>query len=327
MALSKPMRYAIAALTRGTEKVDIKEKYELVRQLTRATHPQLLKPSYRPWDHTIQCGDHEVPVRIFTPDGEKRRPGSLLLFFHGGGWVTGDIDSYSDSCIMMTRMTGCSVVSVDYRLAPEYRFPAGLEDCYAAAQMILQNADTFGSFPEQVTLIGDSAGGNLAAAVSLLARERGGIVPSRQILLYPSTYNDHNPETSPFESVRSNGQGNMLTAQRIEDYMALYRSNEADLQNPYFAPLLAQDLSGQPETLVLTAEFDPLRDEGEEYGRRLANAGSRTFIYRVPDCLHGFISLPGLPAPVREAYRHINEFLDRAKTEPPTKSAVDTGDC
>lgn len=311
MALSKSMRYAIAALTRRAEKVDIKEKYKLVRSLTRVTHPQLLKPAFLPWNHKIQCGDHEVPVRIFTPDGEIRSPSRLLLFFHGGGWVTGDIDSYSDSCVMMTRMTGCSVISVDYRLAPEYRFPAGLEDCYAAAQMVLRNADAFGAFSEQITLIGDSAGANLAAAVSLRARDQGGLVPSRQILLYPSTYSSHNPKTSPFESVRTNGQGNMLTAQRVEDYTDLYKSSDADLQNPYFAPLLAKDLSNQPETLVLTAELDPLRDEGEEYGRRISSAGNRAFVYRIPDCMHGFISLPGLPAPVREAYNHINAFLNR----------------
>lgn len=311
MALSKPMRYAIAALTRRAEKVDIKQKYKLVRSFTRAAHPPLLKTSYLPWDHRISCGDHEVPVRIFTPDGALRRPGSLLLFFHGGGWVTGDIDSYSDSCVLMTRMTGCKVVSVDYRLAPEYRFPAGLEDCYAAAQTILQNADAFGAFAEQVTLIGDSAGGNLAAAVSLLARDRGGLVPKRQILLYPSTYNDHNPATSPFASVCTNGQGNMLTAQRVEDYMDLYKSSDADFQNPYFAPLLAEDLSRQPETLVLTAELDPLRDEGEAYGKKIGGAGVRAAVYRIPDCLHGFISLPGLPLPVRQAYQHINAFLEQ----------------
>lgn len=313
MPLSKPMRYVIAALTQKADKIDIKKRYTMVRRFTRAAHPPLLKPAYRPWDHVIHCGDHEVPVRLFVPE-EETRPDGLLLFFHGGGWVTGDIDSYSDVCVLMSRLTGCRVVSVDYRLAPEYRFPAGLEDCYTAAQTVFEYAAALRADPRHITLIGDSAGGNLAAAVSLLGRDRGGAVPVRQILLYPSTGNDHNPATSPFDSVRTNGQGNMLTARRVEDYIDLYKSSDEDLQNPYFAPLMSQNLTCQPATLVVTAELDPLRDEGEAYGKALCAAGTPAVVHRVPDCMHGFLSLPGLPEPVREAYRAVNAFLSQDVT-------------
>lgn len=306
MALSKSVRFVIAELTRKAGKLDIKKYYQLVRGFTRATHLPLLKLAYHPWNQTIRCGSHEVPVRIFSPEQSAK---GLLLFFHGGGWVAGDIDSYSDTCVLMTRMTGCVVVSVDYRLAPEHRFPAGLLDCYAASQAILQQADTLGFTEQDITFIGDSAGGNLAAAVSLYIRDQGGILPSRQILLYPSTWNDHNARTSPFESIRTNGQDKMLTAQRVEDYIDLYKGSASDLQNPYFAPLTVSDFSKQPKTLLLTAEYDPLRDEGEEYGRRLAAAGNEVEIHRIPDALHGFFSQYGTPPPVRKAYQYIQAFL------------------
>lgn len=308
MSLSKPLRLAITALSKPN--IDMKKMYRIVRSVTRVVHHPRLAPFYKPWDRVIERDGHEVPVRIFIPDND-RQTGKLLLFFHGGGWVTGDIDSYSDACVLMSNLTGHKVVSVDYSLAPEHRFPAGLEDCYSAMQEILQNASTFGADPAQVTLIGDSAGGNLAAAVSLLARDRGGLQARQQILLYPSTYNDHDPATSPFDSVRVNGQDNLLTAQRLQDYITLYKSSDADLQNPYFAPLIAGNLTHQPNTLVITAELDPLRDEGEAYARRLAAAGARVEVHRISDALHGFLSLPGLPPPVKRTYGLINAFLYR----------------
>lgn len=134
----------------------------------------------------------------------------------------------------------------------------------------LPTATLLGITPDQITLIGDSAGGNLAAVVSLMARDRGEFLPRQQILLYPATNNDHT-ENSPFDSVRTNGKGYLLTSKRMVDYMALYRSSDEDLQNPYYAPILCSDLSDQPRTLIITAEFDPLRDEGEAYGESCVN--------------------------------------------------------
>ena len=143
-----------------------------------------------------------------------------------------------------------------------------------------------------------------------MARDRGEFLPTRQILLYPATGNDHT-ENSPFESVRTNGKGYLLTAKRMVDYMALYRSSDEDLQNPYYAPILAKDLSRQPRTLVITAEFDPLRDEGEAYGKRLAEAGNPVEIHRISDALHGFITLGAGFKHVRKAYTYINDFLSQ----------------
>jgi len=307
MAMSKAMLALLRALSYPD--LEVKKNYESMRAVITATSPRTPRVRYRAWDHRVECGDHEVPVRVFTPIGGLGSP--VLLFFHGGGWVTGNIDSYDHVCANMTRATGRVVISVDYRLAPEYKFPAAPEDCYAVTQEVLRHAETFGVDASEVTLIGDSAGGNLAAAVSLMARDRGGLVPRRQILVYPAVYNDHHPDTSPFSSVRENGTEYLLTSKRICDYMDLYVSGDEDRQSPYFAPLLCEDLSRQPDTLVITAEFDPLRDEGEAYGERLREAGADVEIHRIPDTLHGFLSLPLRFSPVRHAYRIIDRFLSR----------------
>lgn len=255
--------------------------------------------------------DHEIPVRLFAPDDRPEpdlRGYPVLLFFHDGGWVISNIDSYSKVCVAMARLTQHMVLAVDYRLAPEHRFPAAPEDCYCVTQELLTHAQHLGIDPKKITLIGDSAGGNLAAAVSLMARDRGGMMPRRQILLYPATYNDHT-DASPFPSIRENGTGYLLTSKRVCDYMELYKARPSDRYNPYFAPLLAKSFANQPDTLVITAEFDPLRDEGEAYARRLQQAGNRVTGVRIRDALHGFFALSPSFAIVQEAYGHINRFL------------------
>ncbi len=306
MAINKAMRAALKALSYPD--LDVKKTYKMERQVVSLTSKRLVKsPFYKTWDHRVTCGDHEVPVRIFSlPDGLLH---PVLLFFHGGGWVTGNIDSYDKVCTDMARLTNHVVVSVDYRLAPEHRFPAGLEDCYAVTREIFLDGALLGTRPEEITLIGDSAGGNLAAAVSLLARDRGEFLPARQILIYPATFNDHS-ENSPFPSVRENGTDYLLTSKRVNDFMELYRSAEEDLQSPYFAPLLAQDFSRQPRSLIITAEYCPLRDEGEAYGLKLLEAGNAVEVHRIRDALHGFLSLPPRFAQIKHTYDIINRFLD-----------------
>ncbi len=279
---------------------------QLQRQVTNAMHPYL-KLRYEMWDHKISGLDHEIPVRIFFPDewGSNKK---IIIFFHGGGWVIGNIDSYTTVCSHMAKQTGQLVVSVDYRLAPEHPFPAASEDCYTVAREIFLDSTLFDVKHEDITLMGDSAGGNLAAVVSLMARDRGEFLPRKQILLYPSTANDHS-ETSPFASVHENGTDYLLTTKRLNDFMDLYISKKEDLDNPYLAPLLAKDLSNQPNTLIITAEYDPLRDEGEAYGKKLASFNNAVEIYRMKDALHGFISLPKHFVHVKRSYELINRFL------------------
>ncbi|MGP9537908.1 alpha/beta hydrolase [Brachybacterium sp. AOP43-C2-M15] len=298
---------------------DMREDYERVRRLQRQL-ASLPPARYRSpsWD-TVSDGEdgRRVPVRVFTPREQRRE--DLLLFFHGGGWVTGDIESYTPACATMADLTGCRVASVDYRLAPEHPFPAGLEDCYGTARRLLEDPARAGlGDPDRIVLVGDSAGGNLAAAVSLLLRERGHRTPSRQILLYPVMHWDHDPETSPFASVRSHGEDYRLTSTEVQDYMELYVSDPAMRRNRLVSPLMAEDLSGQPDTLLLTAELDLLCDEGEAYGRALAEAGNRVRTHRVEQALHGIITLPRFARPLRDVYEVIDEFLDE---EPAARDA------
>lgn len=310
MAINKAMRAALWALSYPD--IDIKKNYKLHRQAINWTHYHYLAPLYHTWDHKVPCGDHEINVRIFHPTGDVGANDSgfsILLFFHGGGWVTGNIDSYDKVCSNMAVLTGNLVVSVDYQLAPENKFPAGLLDCYTVAREIFLDTQLLDTPVANITLVGDSAGGNLAAAVSLMARDRGEFLPQKQILLYPATYNDHT-EYSPFESIRENGVGYLLTSKKVCDYLELYLDGKKDWDNPYFAPLLAKDLSGQPDTLIITAEFDPLRDEGEAYARELERAGNRVELHRIPDALHGFFSLPPSFPQVRDCYGIINRFLE-----------------
>ena len=304
MAINKAMRAALKAVT--ALEADVKKSYKAERQAELLLARLRGRPAdYQMWDQKIMCGDHNVPVRIFRPAGDGPFP--VLLFFHGGGWVTGGIENYTGVCADLAKATGRTVASVDYRLAPEYRFPAAPEDCYAVAREFFMG-HILPVKQENITLLGDSAGGNLAAVVSLMARDRGEFIPRRQILLYPATFNDHG-DGSPFPSVKENGTEYLLTSRRIQSFMELYSGSEDDFDNPYFAPLLSRDFSRQPRTLIISAEFCPLRDEGECYGKKLRSAGNDVEIYRMKDALHAFLMLPPRFIHVKRAYQVINEFL------------------
>ena len=308
MAINKAMRAALKALS--YPEPDIRKTYKLERELTNLTSIRLTRPNlYRVWDHKVPSGDHEIPIRIFSPSENLEETPAVLVFIHGGGWVTGNIDTYTGVCCDMAHLTRCVVASVDYRLAPEHRFPQGLEDCYAAVREVFRECGQFHVREEDIVIIGDSAGGNLTAAVSLLAKQRKEFTPRRQILIYPALGNDHS-ESSPFPSVRENGTGYLLTSKRVCEYLELYRSGPEDLQNPLYAPLLADDLTGQPKTLIITAEYCPLRDEGEAYGVRLGEAGNEVEIHRMEDGLHGYFSLPARFELVKKTYDIINQFLE-----------------
>jgi acetyl esterase/lipase len=306
MAINKAMRIALRALSYSD--LDIKKTYKLQRQLTNVAHPYI-KPLYEMWDHKVSIGEYEIPVRVFMPS-KTLEINKLLIFYHGGGWVIGNIDSYTAVCSNMAKQTGHVVISVDYRLAPEHRFPTAPEDCYAVTKELFANASLFDVKQENITLIGDSAGGNLAAVVSLMARDRGEFQPTKQILLYPSTGSDHS-ETSPYPSVHENGTDYLLTAKRINDFMELYKGSDEDLINPYLAPILSKDLSKQPKTLIITAQYDPLRDEGEAYGKKLYEFGNQVEVFRMKDALHGFISLPKHFVHVKRSYDLINHFINK----------------
>ena len=279
-----------------------------------------MKIFYKKIDEKIYNGSHAVPIRIFFPTEKSFRESEekkhniqdkkMLLFIHGGGWVTESIDNYERICARLASATEHIVVSVEYRLAPEHPFPTGFMDCYAVAKAIYTNRFILNVNPQRITLIGDSAGGNLAAAVSLKARDDGIFKPQRQILIYPAVNNDYS-DTSRFQSVKDCGSDYLLTAGKMRDYIDFYAAREEDKKNKYFAPLMETDYRNQPDTLILTAEFDPLRDEGEEYGKRLKEAGNYVEVHRIKDALHGYFALGIRYFHVQESFELINQFLSR----------------
>ncbi len=222
-----------------------------------------------------------IPVRIYTPKGAGPFP--MLVYFHGGGWVLGSLESWDAPCRMLTNLVGCIMVSVDYRLAPEHKFPKPLEDCYAATQWVADNAASINGDPARIAIGGDSAGGNLAAAVALMARDHGKPRIAYQLLVYPVT--DAAMNTG---SLASCADGYLLTREMMAWFWKQYVRDNADRAHPYASPLRAQNLRGLPPALVITAEFDPLHDEGEAYAARMREAGVPVTCTRYDGTIHGF---------------------------------------
>lgn len=244
----------------------------------------------------------EIPVRIYTPKGEGPFP--ALVYYHGGGWVIGNLETVDVPCRLLANRANCVVVSVDYRLAPEHKFPAAADDSYAAAKWVVENAASIQVDVERVAIGGDSAGGNLAAVVALMARDKGEISLAYQMLVYPVT--NHSYAT---ESYTENADGYLLTKDSMVWFWNHYLRNEEDGKNPYASPLQAEDLSGLPPALVLTGEFDPLRDEGEAYAERLREAGVQVEAKRYDGMIHGYFWMPGVLEQGRQSIEHAAKAL------------------
>ncbi len=236
-------------------------------------------------DIDIQGPNGPIPLRIYAPDHDDPVP--VLSFIHGGGWVRGSLDAYDGLCRRLTNRADCVVVSIDYRRAPERPFPTGFEDCYAATEWAATHAADLGGDPDRVAVGGDSAGGNLSAAVALAARDRDGPELVGQLLIYPAV---NPPSVRWFDSYDENGTGYFLEMDSVEWYLDQYRE-PADVGNQYAFPLRARDLSGLPPAIVVTAGYDPLVDEGEAYVRRLEDAGVDTTHLHYDAQIHGFLSL------------------------------------
>lgn len=233
--------------------------------------------------------DGRIPVRIYRPEQDAGQA-VLIVYLHGGGWATGSVDVADNPARMLAAATGATVASVDYRLAPETPFPGPLEDCYAAVQWLAARAASLGVDPTRIVILGDSAGANLAAATTLLTRERGGHPIAHQVLLYPCLLPARG---TPFESYRENAVGYSMTAATMEWFWSLYLREESHGENPLAAPLQETDLGGLPSATVVTAEFDPLRDEGREYAARLSAAGVDTEVLEYAGTIHGFFWMAG----------------------------------
>ncbi|MGG0720335.1 alpha/beta hydrolase [Robertmurraya massiliosenegalensis] len=247
----------------------------------------------------------DIPVRIYTPEGQGLFP--ALIYYHGGGWTIGNLDSVDVPCRLITNRAECVVISVDYRLAPEHKFPAPLEDAYATAKWTAEHGESISVDPTRIAVGGDSAGGNLAAAVTLMAKEKGGPTLSFQLLVYPNTNYAFDTATH-----LEFGEGYLLTNKELEWFWNHYLRNEDDGKNPYTSPLLAEDLSGLPPALVITAEYDQLREEGEAYGNRLKEAGVPVEIIRYDGMLHGFFWMPKIYKQGLEAIEQSSRALKEA---------------
>jgi acetyl esterase len=240
-------------------------------------------------DRTIPGPGGDIPIRIYTPAGASDRPLPCLVYLHGGGWVLGDIETHDCTCRIVANRSGFKVVSVDYRLAPEHKFPAPLDDCYAAVEWVAANASSIGVDPDLLAVGGDSAGGNLSAAVTLRARDESGPALRMQVLIYPVT--DHDLTTGSYQE---NADGYLLTRDMMAWFWDHYLADESQGKDPLASPLQAADLSGLPPAFVLTAEFDPLRDEGEAYADRLEEAGVPVTRKRYDGHIHAFWQMPGV---------------------------------
>ena len=228
-----------------------------------------------------------IPLRGYRPAGsaaDARLP--VLVYYHGGGWVIGDLDTHDVLCRELCNQSGCAVVAVDYRLAPEHRFPAAVDDAIAAARWVRANAGALKVDPGRMAVGGDSAGGNLAAVVALAARDAGDLPLAFQLLVYPAT-----DQRRGWPSHTSNGQGYLLTRDSIGYYHDHYLPEPAQDLDWRASPLLAADHGRLPPALVLTAGYDPLRDEGLQYAHKLSAAGSRATLVNFERQIHGFITM------------------------------------
>ncbi len=233
-------------------------------------------------DRAIGGPHGPIPLRIYVPPGPQPLP--VLVFYHGGGWVTGDLDSSDFQCRLLARWADCLIVHVNYRHAPEHPFPAALDDAYAGASWVEEHASTIGADANNIAVGGDSAGGNLAASVALLARERGSPRLVFQYLAYPVV-----DATMSLPSYRENATGYGLTRETMAWYWDQYVPDLAERTNHLASPLQASALGDLPAALVMTAEFDPLRDEGEAYAQRLEQSGVSVELKRYGGLVHGFL--------------------------------------
>jgi acetyl esterase/lipase len=254
-------------------------------------------------NRTIQGPGGDLRVRIYTPNGSGPFP--LMVFFHGSGFVLCSLDTHDGVCRNLCNAAGCVVVSTDYRLAPEHKFPAGPEDCYTATNWAAEHARELNADPERVVIAGDSAGGNMVAVTALMIRYKGGPALRGQLMIYPVT--DHFNSGHP--SYTQNAEGYGLTADGMRWFWGHYLNSESEAESLFASPLRARDLRDLPAALIITAEYDVLRDEGELYGERLVQAGVPTSVSRYGGMNHGFFSMYGLVDKAKHALEESATWL------------------
>ena len=287
----------------GTAEISVEQMRAGYDMLAALGRPAGEAPSTEDTSLPGPAGD--IPVRIYRPQAAGVHP--VVVYIHGGGFTIGSIASHDPLCQQIAAGVPAVVVSVDYRLAPESKFPAAVEDCWAAVQWVAAHAADLGGDPSRVAVAGDSAGGNLAAVCALKARDAGGPALAFQLLIYPTT-----DATGSFPSIQENGKGYFLTEETMRWFQENYLSPEDDRRHPDASPYFVEDLSGLAPAFVVTAEYDPLRDEGEAYGRRLEEAGVPTKVKRYDGMIHAFFQMDAAIPAGAEAISDSIEALRQA---------------
>lgn len=288
----------------SNKEISVKKNYKLFRIIEKITNTPILKKNkYK--DVIFNLGDRNIKTRFFNTSLIKN---GLIIFIHGGGWISGSVESYTNICLELAEKTKRSVVSIDYRLAPEYPYPNGLNDCYEVIKLIMDNLNKMNLKNEDVCLMGDSAGGNLVAAISIKSRKEKDFKIKKQILIYPSLQCNYSKKTR-YKSVIEKGKDYLLTQKQLQEYISLYIPNTKDLCSPFVSPMNVKFPFFQPDTLIITAEHDPLRDEGKGYARKLKLYCNYVEYYNVEGAIHGFLS-NSLDKKHKEiTYKKIIEFL------------------
>lgn len=248
-------------------------------------------------DRVLKLAGRDIPVRVYTPkDGKAPYP--ALVYYHGGGWVLGNLDSHDPVCRMIANEAKCVVVSVEYRLAPEHKFPAAVDDAYDSLDWVATHGEDFEIDPTRLAVGGDSAGGNLAAVACIMAKERKTPEIRHQLLLYPSTgFKEELP------SLKENAEGYMLTGEMMQWFRSHYFTNEEDIQQIYASPIFYDDFTGLPSATILTAQYDPLRDAGSAYAVELEADGVDVMYKNYEDMIHGFANFIGFVPEAKQALK------------------------
>lgn len=308
--MEKVVKAVLRVLSHGEHSI------EQTRKLSNIKKINFKKQFYHTIDKQFEYDNKIVPFRCYIPKnkvdelkGLEENTLPIILYLHGGGFVSDSIDTYDKVCWNLANVTDHLVIAVEYALAPECPFPRPIEDCYQVAKALFANQLGVLADPKNIIIMGDSAGGNLTASLCLRARDSKGFTPKGQILIYPCVDTDYSLE-SKYPSVIENGEDYLLTRENMQEYISYYMSDKKDLENPYFAPTKAKDFKGLPQTLLITAQLDPLRDEGEAYARKLLEAGNKVEHHRIADAIHGYFSLSIKHFHTKETLTYITGFLE-----------------
>ncbi len=270
-------------------------------------------PLHKIKDQLISGRNGDIPIRIYQSIDKKSLP--VIMYFHGGGFVINNIETHDKICRRIARDNNAVVVSVDYRLAPEHKFPAGLHDAYDATVWAAANAAAFNGDASRLIVMGDSAGGNLATVICLMARDLDGPAIFYQVIAYPCT-----DGTLSYPSIDALKEGYFLEKNIILWFQNHYLNNKEEIYNPYVSPVFAKNLSNLPPALVITAEYDPLKDEGKKYADLLKAAGNDVIHKEYEGLIHSFLGMARLSKKILTAYQDIQSVLEKALKKEPTNN-------